>query len=123
MICSRIYMNDKQNIQNLQNFAEVEFMIDQYFDKHLQKLVDKGYKDLRDKQSVELAQSYKEKSSRFMADPSIAMQQAMIEVNNSGKWNTKHTVLPRSWISGEIALSSVLEKPAMMNYPRRQEAI
>lgn len=91
MICSRIYMNDKQNIQNLQNFAEVEFMIDQYFDKHLQKLVDKGYKDLRDKQSVELAQSYKEKSSRFMADPRIAMQQAMIEVNNSGKWNTKHT--------------------------------
>lgn len=66
-------------------------MIDQYFDKHLQKLVDKGYKDLRNKQSVELAQSYKEKSSRFMADPSIAMQQAMIEVNNSGKWNTKHT--------------------------------
>lgn len=91
MICSRIYMNDKQNIQNLQNFAEVEFMIDQYFDKHLQKLVDKGYKDLRDKQSVELAQSYKEKSSRFMADPRIAMQQAMIEVNNSGMWNTKHT--------------------------------
>ena len=91
MICSRIYMNDKQNIQNLQNFAEVEFMIDQYFDKHLQKLVDKGYKDLRDKQSVELAQSYKEKSSRFMADPRIAMQQAMIEVNNSGEWNTKHT--------------------------------
>ncbi|MBR1557170.1 MAG: hypothetical protein IJ647_05365 [Prevotella sp.] len=84
-------MNDKQNIQNLQNFAEVEFMIDQYFDKHLQKLVDKGYKDLRDKQSVELAQSYKEKSSRFMADPRIAMQQAMIEVNNSGEWNTKHT--------------------------------
>ena len=38
-------MNEKQNIQNLQNFAEVEFMIDQYFDKHLQKLVAKGYKD------------------------------------------------------------------------------
>ena len=84
-------MTDKQNIQNLQNFAEVEFMIDQYFDKHLQKLVDKNYKDLREKQSVELAKSYQEKSSRFMADPSIAMQQAMIEVNNSGKWNTKHT--------------------------------
>lgn len=84
-------MNDKQNVQNLQNFAEVEFMIDQYFDKHLQKLVDKNYKDLREKQSVELAKSYQEKSSRFMADPSIAMQQAMIEVNNSGKWNTKHT--------------------------------
>lgn len=84
-------MEQKQNIQNLQNFAEVEFMIDQYFDKHLQKLVDKNYKDLREKQSVELAKSYQEKSSRFMADPSIAMQQAMIEVNNSGKWNTKHT--------------------------------
>ena len=84
-------MTDTQNIQNLQNFAEVEFMIDQYFDKHLQKLVDKNYKDLREKQSVELAKSYQEKSSRFMADPSIAMQQAMIEVNNSGKWNTKHT--------------------------------
>lgn len=84
-------MNEKDNIRNLQNFAEVEFMIDQYFDKHLQKLVDTNYKDLREKQSVELAQSYKEKSSRFMADPRIAMQQAMIEVNNSGKWNTKHT--------------------------------
>lgn len=84
-------MNDKQNIRNLQNFAEVEFMIDQYFDRNLQRLVDKGYKDLRNKQSEELAQSYKEKSSRFMADPRIAMQQAMIEVNNSGKWNTKHT--------------------------------
>ncbi len=84
-------MEQKQNIQNLQNFAEVEFMIDQYFDKNLQKLVDKGYKDLREKQSAELMQAYDRKVNPFMPDPSIAMHQAMTEVNTSGKWNTKHT--------------------------------
>lgn len=84
-------MEQKQNIQNLQDFAEVEFMIDQYFDKNLQKLVDKGYKDLREKQSAELMQAYDRKVNPFMTDPSIAMHQAMTEVNTSGKWNTKHT--------------------------------
>ena len=84
-------MNDKQNIQNLQDFAEVEFMIDQYFDKNLQRLVDKGYKDLREKQSAELMQAYDRKVNPFMPDPSIAMHQAMTEVKTSGKWNTKHT--------------------------------
>ena len=84
-------MNDKQNIQNLQDFAEVEFMIDQYFDRNLQKLVDKNYKDLREKQSAELMQAYDRKVNPFMPDPSIAMHQAMTEVNTSGKWNTKHT--------------------------------
>ena len=83
-------MNDKENIRNLQNFAEVEFMIDQYFDRNLQKLVDKGYQELRDNQSKELMDVYVKRSSPFV-NTTIAMQQAMHEVNTSGKWNTKHT--------------------------------
>ena len=83
-------MNDKQNIQNLQNFAEVEFVIDQYFDKHLQKLVDKSYKDLRDNQSKELMNVYEKRSNPFI-DPNVTMHLAMHEVNSSGEWNTKHT--------------------------------
>lgn len=83
-------MNDKQNIQNLQNFAEVEFVIDQYFDKHLQKLVDKSYKELRDNQSKELMDVYEKRSNPFI-DPNVTMHLAMHEVNSSGEWNTKHT--------------------------------
>lgn len=84
-------MTQQESQQNLYAFAEMEYMINSYFQKNIKGVVDSSYKYLKDKQSEEYVRNLENRpvapGMSGLMNASIAAQ----EVRKSGTWNTKHT--------------------------------
>ena len=84
-------MTQQESQQNLYAFAEMEYMLNSYFQKNIKGIVDSSYKYMKDKQSEEY---YQVANNRAVAPGMSGIMNASLaaqEVRRSGTWNTKHT--------------------------------
>lgn len=84
-------MTQQESQQNLFAFAELEYMLNSYFQKNVRGIVDSSYKHLKEKQSEEYIRTL---DNRPVAPGMSGMMHASMvaqEVRHTGEWNTKHT--------------------------------
>ena len=87
-------MTQQESQQNLYAFAEMEYMINSYFQKNIKGVVDSSYKYLKDKQ----AEEYSRNLEKLPVAPGMSGSSGMVYSSNApqvarryGTWSTKHT--------------------------------
>lgn len=85
-------MTQQESQQNLYAFAELEYMLNSYFQKNVRGIVDSSFKHLNEKQG----QEYIHTLNNLPVAPGmsgIVMHTSLTAqvVKQTGKWNTKHT--------------------------------
>ena len=84
-------MTQQESQQNLYAFAELEYMLNSYFQKNVRGIVDSSYKHLKEKQSEEYLRTL---DNRPVAPGQSGMMNAAFAaqvVNEKGEWNTRHS--------------------------------
>ena len=84
-------MTQQESQQNLYAFAELEYMLNLYFQKNVRGIVDSSYKHLKEKQSEEYIRTL---DNRPVAPGMSGIMNASMVAQNvrrTGEWNTKHT--------------------------------
>ena len=84
-------MTQQESQQNLYAFAEMEYMLNSYFQKNIKGIVDSSYKYMKDKQSEEYYQVANNRAVAPGMSGIMNISLAAQEVRRSGTWNTKHT--------------------------------
>ena len=84
-------MTQQESQQNLYAFAELEYMLNSYFQKKVRGIVDSSYKHLKEKQSEEYLRTLDHRPVPLGMSGMMHASMVAQEVRRTGEWNTKHT--------------------------------
>lgn len=84
-------MTQQESQQNLYAFAELEYMLNSYFQKNVRGIVDSSYKHLKEKQSEEYLRTLDHRPVPLGMSGMMHASMVAQEVRRTGEWNTKHT--------------------------------